>query len=163
MQAAMAGQEKSRAAGLPFPVLCLTRQMGVCIAGTAEDLGRCSASVFWRGRFFEGLRLVDATGQTHEVIRATIRRPARRAGQRLARLLDLTMSVEVETRSTGAASVDEIRRIMEQAVDDDAEAFEEFSGRDVEWWRRTLAASQTVEDLMRTLEALRRGKQRGDS
>jgi len=159
----MAEQERSRAAGLRFPVLCLTREMGVCVAGRERDLERCSAAVFWRGRFFEGLRLVDATGQTHEVVRATIRRPATWVGRRLARLLDLTITVGVETRSAGAASVDEIRRIIEQAVDEDAEAFEEFSGHDVEWWRGTLAASHTVEELMRALQALGMGKQGRDS
>lgn len=163
MQPSTAEKERSPAAGLRFPVLCLTRQMGVCVAGRARDLERCSAAAFWRGRFFEGLRLVDATGQTHEVVRATIRRPATWLGRRVARLLDLTMSVEVETRSAGAASVDEIRQIMEQAVDEDAEAFEEFSGHDVEWWRGTLAASKTVGDLMRSLDALSMGKQPGDS
>jgi hypothetical protein len=129
--------------------------MGVCVVRSARELERCSAAVFWRGKFFEGLRVVDLNGVTHEVARARIRRPASRLGQLLARFLDLPLSVEVEMQRTAPVSVTEIRKTIEEAVDEDPETFEEFSGKSVDWWRRSLEASQSVTDLMRTLQTAR--------
>lgn len=144
-----------RAPDLIYPVLCLPQRMGVCVAKSAAELERCNAAVFWRGKFFEGLRLVSASGKTHEVVRAFVRRPATRLGQRLARFLELSISVEVEARPTTAVSMAEVRRTVEQAVEEDAEGFEEFSGKSVDWWKRSLAACQSIPDLMRTLGVAR--------
>jgi len=44
--------------------------MGICLVRSAPEFERCSAAVFWHGRFFEGLRVVDASGQTHEIVRS---------------------------------------------------------------------------------------------
>jgi len=127
--------------------------MGVCIARSASEIERCNAAVFWRGRFFDGLRVVDANGDTHEITQAKIRRPATRIGQRMARFLELPISVEVEAQPTSAATVDEVKRAVEQAIDEDAESFEEFSGKDVDWWRRSLDACHSIPELMRTLRS----------
>ena len=129
--------------------------MGVCIVRSAAELERCNGAVFWRGKFFEGLRLVNANGETHEVVRVLVRRPTTRLGQRLARLLELPITVEVEARLTTAASIAEVRQVIEQAVDEDAEGFEEFSGKSVDWWRGSLATSGSIADLMHTLQVER--------
>ena len=143
-----------RAVDLNYPLLCLTRHMGICLARSAPEFERCRAAVFWHGRFFEGLRVVDASGQTHEIVRVSIRRPATRLGQRLARLLELPISVQTEAETTAAVSVAEVRRVIEQAIHDDAESFEEFSGKDVAWWRESVEACRSVPDLMRMLLSL---------
>jgi hypothetical protein len=57
---------------LTYPVLCLPRKMGVCVGRTPYEIERCEAVVFWRGRFYEGLRLVDANGEAYDVVNAVI-------------------------------------------------------------------------------------------
>lgn len=138
---------------LAYPVLCLTRRMGVCVIEAASGLERCRAVVFWRGRFFDGLRVVDSRGETYEVVRASIRRPSSTLGRTLARWLDLSISVDVELKPAAAVSLAELQQIVEHAVDEDPEAFEEFSGKTVEWWKQALASCDSVQALITTLRA----------
>src|SRR5262249_60344581 len=84
-----------RATDLSYPVLCVTREMGVCVAGNPSDLRRCNAAVFRRGEFFEGLRVVNSGGATYEGVRARIRRPATAGGQRVGPPLRLRPPVGV--------------------------------------------------------------------
>jgi hypothetical protein len=144
-----------RARDLRYPLLCLTRTLGVCLVQSAAELERCRAVVYWRGRFFDDLRIVDASGDTHIVVRASIRKPRSPLGQRLARLLDLPLQVDVEARRDTRVSIEEVRAIVSKAVDEDAEAFEEFSGKDVDWWNQSLSRCTTIEELMRLIAGLR--------
>lgn len=144
-----------RARDLHYPLLCLTRTMGVCVVQSATELERCRAVVYWRGRFYEDLRLVDANGETHTVVRTTIRKPRSSLGQGLARVLDLPIYVDLEARPGAQVSVDEVREIIRRAVDEDAETFEEFSGQSVDWWHQSLSECKTTADLVHRVAGMR--------
>jgi hypothetical protein len=126
--------------------------MGVCVARTPSEIERCQAVVFWRGRFYEGLRLVDANGEAYDVVNAAIRKPASAFTQRLIRFLELRVVVELEIRHRGPASLPDVVLAVDSAIDDDPEAFEEFSRRSVSWWKQAMARCVTLRDLMRALQ-----------
>ena len=129
----------------------MPRLMGVCVARGATDLERCQAVVFWRGRFYDGLRLVDANGDEHEVVRFAVTKPVSALGQKIARFLDLGIGVEIETRRIGPASLADVVKAVDAAIEEDAETFEEFSGRSVSWWRSTLGRCSTARQVVRAL------------
>jgi hypothetical protein len=126
--------------------------MGVCVARTPSEIERCQAAVFWRGRFYEGLQLIDANGETHEVVNVAVHKPTSAFAQRLARLLDLRVVVKLDIRPRGPASLPDVIRAVDSAIDEDPEAFEEFSGPSVSWWRQAIAHCVTVRDLMGALQ-----------
>jgi hypothetical protein len=144
-----------RAHDLRYPLLCLTRQMDFCIVRSALELERCNPAVFWREHFYDNLRLVEANGETYEIARATIRSPSSLLGQWIARFLDLPISVEIEAQRTVASSLGEIKRIVEQAVDEETELFEELSGKSLNWWKQSLGESESIVDLIRMLQVAR--------
>jgi len=127
--------------------------MGVCVAGNPSDLRRCNAAVFRRGQFFEGLRVVNSGGTTYEVVRARIRRPATAVGQWLVHLFDLDLTVDVELRPIGLVSLAEVRRVMQRSWEEDAEGFEEQSGRSIDWWKRSLESCADLPSLIRLIQA----------
>ncbi len=143
----------NRADDLQYPVLCVPRALGPHLVRDPADLQSCEAVLFWRARFYEGLRLIDANGEAYEVVGAEVRKPASSIAQRLARLLGLRIVVDVRARHIGPASLAEVAGAVERAIDDDAETFEEFSGRSVLWWQSELTRCPTVAELMRALSA----------
>lgn len=142
-----------RAADLRYPLLCLARELGVCVVQSATELERCRASVYWRAKLFHELRLVDVDGDAFVVARTRIRAPASRIGQWMARVLDLQLAVDVEIAGLAAPlSLAEVRDVIEQALAEDPETFEEFSGREIVWWRHAVASCGTASELLHTFE-----------
>ncbi len=127
--------------------------MGPCVARDVVNLQSCQAALFWRARFFEGLRLISANGEAYEIVRADVRRPASYIAQRLAKFLDLRIRVEITARHIGPASLADVVRVVDKAIDEDAETFEEFSGRSVLWWKHELTRCSTVSELIQILGA----------
>ena len=138
-----------------FPVLCVARDFGVYVAHDQQQLRQARAGVFRRGHF-EGLRVFDAAGRVYNLAAARITQPASAAGRWLARVLDLTVTVDVEIVPAGAAQLPEVVAAVEKAIDTDPESFEELSGRSVEWWRATLARAASIQDVVRAFEESRR-------
>jgi hypothetical protein len=60
--------------------------------------------------------------------------------------------VKLDIRHTGPASFPDVVRAVDSAIDEDPEAFEEFSGRSVSWWKQAMAQCVTVRDLMGALQ-----------
>ena len=56
-----------RARDLQYPLLCLTRDLGICVVKSADELERGPAVLYWKVRFYEGLRLIDSSGDTYDV------------------------------------------------------------------------------------------------
>jgi hypothetical protein len=142
-----------RAGPLVYPVLCLSRELGPFVARDPARLRSCRAGLFWGTRFYDGLRLVGADGESHEVVGVRLRRPASPIGQRLARFLDLCVVVDFDTRRVGSASLSDVAGAVNAAIDEDPEAFEEVSGRDAAWWKREIGRCTTVVELIQKLDA----------
>lgn len=146
-----------RADDLKYPVLCLPRALGPRLVRGLASLQSCRAVLFWRARFYEDLRLIDANGEAFEVVGARVHKPASCIAQLLARLLDLRIVIDLRTRHVGPASLAAVARAVERAIDEDAETFEEFSGRSVPWWKGELTRCVTAAELIQRLSADARG------
>lgn len=136
---------------ISYPVLCIPGSLGVYVARNRRELERCRAVLFWKARLYDGLQIADLDGKKYAVTRATIFRPRSGIAQWLARVLDLSVQVSLELEDRGIATLAEIGNAVETAIQEDPEAFEEISGRSIEWWRAVLAASTSVADVIRAL------------
>jgi hypothetical protein len=85
------------------------------------------------------------------VTAASVSRPASELGRLLARLLDLPVTVDVEIAPIGPASLSEVVCAVQQAIEADAESFEELSQRSIEWWQATLGRTSSVRAVIRAL------------
>ncbi len=139
---------KTRVTDLSFPVLCLPDDLGLSVASNPNEILRCQAVLFWRAQYFVGLKLVEPDGSTYEVLEARVQKPTSSFGQWLVRVIDLPISVELTLKPVSPTSLENIRKSVEDAIDRDAETFEEFSGHDVPWWRDKLKQVSSVPDLM---------------
>lgn len=146
------------ASSLRYPVIFLSRTMGVSAAESPSYLNKVSGALFWKARFFEGLRIVDATGQAHEVVSAVVRKPETAFGRRLARLFDTNISVEAETRPIGQISLVEIVGAVKTSIDEEPELFEELTGRGAASTKQTLARCANVGDIARLLASGKIGR-----
>lgn len=137
---------------IAFPALCVPRDFGVYVVRDLSDLRRCRAQLVWRSHHFDGLRIFDSDERAFEVTAVSVSSPATRLGRALARVLDLTVTVEVESALIGTASLFEVIAAVHRAIDVDAESFEELSRRSVPWWRTTLANTSSVKDVILAFE-----------
>ena len=125
--------------------------MGVSVAKSPADLDKVSGALFWKAKFFEGLRIVDATGQAHEVVSAVVRKPETVIGQWLARFFDTRVSVKAEIRPIGQISLVEVVSAVETSIDEEPELFEELTGREAASTKQALAKCANVGDIARLL------------
>jgi hypothetical protein len=135
-----------------FPALCVPRDFGVYLVRDLHHLRRSRAHLFWRYHSFEGVRLYDADGRAFEVTATSVSRPVSKLGRALARLLDLTMTVDVEMAPMGPASLPDVISAVQRAMAADPESFEELSGRSIEWWQATLAHTSSVQGVIRVFD-----------
>jgi hypothetical protein len=135
-----------------FPALCVPRDFGVYLVRDLRQLRRSRAQLFWRYHRFEGLRLYDADGRAFEVTAAAVSRPVSQLGRYLARLLDLTITVDVVMAPMGSASLPKAIAAVQRAMAADPESFEELSGRSFEWWQATLAHTSSVQGVIRAFD-----------
>ena len=137
------------ATSIAFPALCVPRDFGVYAVRDVSQLRRTRAQLYWRYHHFEGLRIFDSEGRAYEVRTAHVSSPASGFGRFLARLLDLTIAVDVKVTPLGAASLSEVVSAVQRATEIDPESFEELSTRSIEWWRTTLARASSVQEVIR--------------
>jgi hypothetical protein len=140
------------ATSLSFPALCIPRDFGVYVVGDLSQLRRCRAQLFWRYHHFDGLRIVDSNEKTFDVTAASVSSPTSKLGRVLARLFDVSVTVDLEISPTGPVSLSEVVSAVERAIDADAESFEELSGRSVPWWRSTLTNASSVKEVILALQ-----------
>jgi hypothetical protein len=138
---------------LRYPVLCLSERAGIAVIRDAAAFGRSAAPLVWGARFYDGLRVVDASGALHEVVRAEVVRPGSAAGQAVARLFGTAVHVGVELRPVGPAALAELRARVLAEIDDDPEAVEEMTGRPPPWWREALERAADAGALVRATAA----------
>lgn len=143
------------ASSLTFPMLLLSRASGVSFADSPSDLANFPAVLYWKGRFFDGLRIIDATGRAHEVISATVQRPTTKLGRWLAQLIGMTVSVQAETRAVGPVPFAEVVRAVEVDLERQSALYEEFSGQDFASVKAALAQCTTVADVTKILSGER--------
>lgn len=136
---------------LLFPVLCLPRALGVFTAKNLSELTRCQSVLFWKNKLYEELKIIDASGRGYVVTKTTVRKPRSALGRWFARLLDLPVRLSLELEDRGAASLHEIKTAVSASIDEDPEAFEECSGRSVEWWGLVLGGSVDIMDVLNAL------------
>ena len=132
-----------------FPALCVPRDSGVYLVRDLPELRRSRAQLYWRYHHFEGLRIYDCEERAFEVTAASVSRPVSTLGRLSARLLDLTITVDVEISPIGSASLSEVISAVQRAIDADPESFEELSERSIEWWQETLAHTSSVQGVIR--------------
>jgi hypothetical protein len=133
----------------------LSRASGVSFAESPSDLASFSAALYWKGKFFDGLKIVDSKGCAHEVVSATVQRPGTKLGQWLARLFSVTVSVQAETRALGPMPFSDLVRAVEADLEKQSELFEEFSGQDFTSVKSALAQCRSVGDLTKVLSGER--------
>jgi hypothetical protein len=131
-----------------FPALCVSRDAGVYLVRDLPGLRRSRAQLYWRYHHFDGLRIYDCEERAFEVIAASVSRPVSELGRLLARLLDLTITVDVEITPIGPASLSEVISAVQRAIEADPESFEELSERSIEWWHATLAHISSVQGVI---------------
>jgi hypothetical protein len=131
-----------------FPALCVPRDFGVYVVRDLSELRTCRSKLYTRYRHFDGLRVFDFDGKAFMVTAAPVSAPTSALGRFVARLFDLTLTVDLELSPIGPASLSEVRSVVEKAIDVDAESFEELSGRSVPWWRATLANAPSVKAVI---------------
>jgi hypothetical protein len=134
-----------------FPALCVPRDSGVYLVRGLPELRRSRAQLYWRYHHFKGLRLYDSDERAFKVTATSVSRPASELGRLLARLLDLPVTVDVEIAPIGPASLSEVVRAVQEAIEADAESFEELSQRSIEWWQATLGRTSSVRAVIRAL------------
>lgn len=137
------------ATSVTFPALCIPRDFGVYVVRDASQLRRVRAQLFWTHDHFDGLRIVDSTAKAYEVRTADVSSPTSGPGRFLARLLDLTIDVDLKLAPLGSAVVSDVVSAVQKAADIDPEAFEELSRRSIEWWRATLSQAASVPEIIR--------------
>jgi hypothetical protein len=125
----------------------------VSFVRSAAELERCPAAVFWRGGFYEDLRVVEVTGSTWKIGRVSIRWPAGSLARRVVHWLDLPLALDLEFLPDVPISPGELRTTVERAIEEDPEALEELSRRDVGWWREAIDRSTSVADVVRAFES----------
>jgi hypothetical protein len=97
---------------------------------------------------YNGLRIVDSSGMAFMVSKYRINRPSSRFGQALARFFETTVRVELQVEPIEPPSLDELKAVVQDAINDDPESFEELSGKSVEWWRGSLDKASSLEDVV---------------
>lgn len=117
------------ATSVTFPALCIPRDFGVYLVRDVSQLRRVRAQPFWTHRHFAGLRICDSSGRAYEVRTADISSPTSRAGRFLARLLDLTIEVDVKLAPLDSAPLSDVVSAVRKALEVDPESFEELSQR----------------------------------
>ncbi len=131
-----------------FPALCVPREFGVYVVRNLSELRRSRAALIWRYRHFEGLRLYDSEEKAYEIMGTSVSSPTSRLGQFVARLLDLSVTLDVELALIGRASLSEVVVAVREAIEDDPESFEELSGRSIDWWKETLGRANSVREVI---------------
>ena len=141
---------------MKFPVICIPVDLAPYGVSRQEALGLCAGPLYWRARIFTGMRIVDSDGRSYVVTGTRLLRPGSAAGQWIARMLDLQVSVELALSPTAPVTIEEVRERVLASLRDDAEAAEELSGRPVAWWDTALRKADTPAALARELTAERR-------
>jgi hypothetical protein len=131
-----------------FPALCVPRDFGVYLVRDMRELQRSRAQLFWRYDHFKGLRIFDSAENAFEVTAASLSSPTSKLGRFLTRVLDLSVTVDVEVSPIGRASLSEVVSAVQRAIEVDPESFEELSKRSIEWWRSTLANASFVKSVI---------------
>jgi hypothetical protein len=139
------------ARNINYPVLCFTKKVGFCIVRSAEELEKCNGILYSRGRFYEGLRVIDERGTSYEIIKSTIRHPKSKVGIFLVKLFDLSLLVCIEMKQINPISLKEIKENLEYFVRKDPESFEEFSSINVDDWIKNITESESVKELMQKI------------
>lgn len=137
------------ATSVTFPALCIPRDFGVYMVRDASQLRRVRAQAFWTHHHFERFRIFDSGGRAYEVRTADVSSPTSRAGRFLARLLDLTIEVDVKLAALDSAPLSDVVSAVRKALEVDPESFEELSQRSLEWWRTTLSQATSVPEIIR--------------
>jgi len=138
---------------IAFPALCVPRDWGVYVVRDLGELQRCRGQLFWRYHHYERLRVFDSDEKAFEVTSATVVKPASGLGRLLTRVLDLSVTVNVEMSATGPAAFSDVVSAVQSALEADPESFEELSKRSVEWWRATLANASSVKGIILAFRA----------
>lgn len=146
------------ATSVTFPALCIPRDFGVYVARDASQLRRVRAQAFWTHHHFERLRIFDSSGRAYEVTTAVVSRPTSGAGRFLARLLDLTIEVDVKLAALDSAPLSAVVSAVHKALEVDPESFEELSRRSLEWWRTTLSQATSVPEIIRAFAECQPGR-----
>lgn len=142
---------------LLYPALCIPKSMGVFCVQSARGFERCQAVLFWKARLYEGLKVIDKSGTKFEVVKATVSKPSSHALQWIVRFLDLPIRTHLELEKRGTASLSEVVEAVNSSIEEDPEAFEEFSGKTIEWWREILATCNSSKDVVMALDQTNHG------
>ncbi len=130
---------------LTYPVLCLARDGSISVATSADELCRCNALAWFRNRYFDDLRLFDATATPHRVVTALLATPlrgwrllaARVANRQLLVVLDLERVGSPSLADAQATAIEWLRR----APDFWQESYE------LPEWERFVSEARTMEAL----------------
>jgi hypothetical protein len=131
-----------------FPVLCIPRDFGVYIVTEKESLGRRNPALFWRVDVYSGMRIIDSDGKAFAVRKYRVNRPSSRFGQTLARIFETSIQVDLQFDLVDVPSLDELKSIVQTAVIEDPEGFEELSGGSVQWWESTLENASSLQEIV---------------
>jgi hypothetical protein len=130
---------------LAYPVLSLAFDSSVSVATSSTELCRCNALAWFRHRYFDDLRLFDATATPYQVRSAELGTPLRGWRRLLARVANRQLTVILALERVGPSSLDHARATVIEWLRRAPEFWEE--ARDLDEWERLVAEGPSIEAL----------------
>ena len=134
-----------QAEALRYPVLCLSRDNSVSVAASSEHLRRCNATAWFRNRYFEDLRLLDASATPYRVRSAALVVPLSVWRRFLVRLLNRRLVVTLDLEALAPPSLAEAKRTVTAWLHRAPDFWE--ASRDLSEWERLCSQAPSMEAL----------------
>lgn len=133
---------------MKFPVLCLSRDTGIFFATTPAHLAATRVSAQWTDRVYSGMKIVDASGACFLVRSYKVEKPKTPMFRKLAEFLELKRELRLQVEPTAPVELSELKAAVLHSIDEDAESFEELSGKSTSWWHAQLNRASSCLDVL---------------
>jgi hypothetical protein len=130
---------------LKYPVLCLSRDNSVSVTASSEHLRRCNATAWFRNRYFEDLRVVDASATPYRVRSAALVVTLSAWRRILVRLLNRRLVVTLELEVLAPPSLAEAKRTVTAWLHRAPDFWE--ASRDLPEWEHLVSHAPSMEAL----------------
>lgn len=127
---------------LRYPVICFARDDAISVVNSPGELHSCNAVAWFRNRYFEDLRVIDAVATPFRVQSATLARPLYDWRRILARTTNKNLLIVRDLESLGEASLAEAKQTAIEWLQR-APEFGESAFALPEWERLISQASST--------------------
>lgn len=131
---------------LSFPVLCLSQDNSIVPVESAQSLTECSATAFFRNRYFDHLLVIDSNASSFVVISADPVVPIASLRRTLARLLNQRIRVRLRLERAGSSSLASAQAAVSGWLERAPEFWE--AAYDLAEWKQRVATVATMRELI---------------